>query len=150
MLFYILHPIAVPLCSFEHGLCGWYHESDPTKADLNWTMWNNDSPAWVKNPKADHTFNSINGSLNSYFFYRALAEHAPLQKQRCQVLLIHSCSILYCIFFDENTSKILQDLGKYCFFLEVYFLHMCLAQWVNGENTDFWGFSSKILILSAL
>ena len=41
-------------------------------------------------------------------------------------------SILYC--FDENTSKILQDLGKYCFFLKFIITHVYCTM---GENTVF-------------
>ena len=36
----------------------------------------------------------------------------------------------FVLFFDENTSKILQDLGKYCFSLSLL-LHRCIAQWVK-------------------
>ena len=41
--------------------------------------------------------------------------------QRCQVLLFLQYFVL---FFYENTSKILQDLGKYCFFFNFVSTHV--------------------------
>ena len=45
-------------------------------------------------------------------------------------------------FFNENTSKILQDLGKYCFFFNLVSTHVYCTM---GKNTVF---SSEILLFS--
>ena len=50
----------------------------------------------------------------------------PFRVERlCNAVLLRTLSEMpsvtflqyFVLFFDENTSKILQDLGKYCFFL---------------------------------
>ena len=46
----------------------------------------------------------------------------------------------FVLFFDENTSKILQDIRKYCFFSKFITRHMCIAQ-----QMKILFFSSKIL-----
>ena len=48
----------------------------------------------------------------------------------------------FILFYDENTSTILQDLGKYCVFLKFITTHVYCTL---GENTIF---SSKILLFS--
>ena len=40
----------------------------------------------------------------------------------------------FVLFFDENTSKILQDLGKYCFLSKFIITHVYCTL---GENTVF-------------
>ena len=37
----------------------------------------------------------------------------------------------FVLFFYANTSKILQDLGKYCFPSKFVTTYMCIAQWVK-------------------
>ena len=49
----------------------------------------------------------------------------------------------FVLFFDENTSKILQDLGKYYFFLKFIATHVYCTM---GENTVF--FISKMPLFS--
>ena len=40
----------------------------------------------------------------------------------------------FVLFFGENTSKILQDLGKYCFFSKF----IMYVYWTKGKNTVFY------------